>query len=292
MISKVVIIIVNWNTGQYLADCIESLANLPEQERDMIDEVVVVDNASSDKSIIKAKQVVGENINKPRVRFVLSESNEGFAAANNIGIERILQREGEPHILLLNPDIIVLPGVLFGLIDVINKNEKVGIVGAKLVDGDGKLQRSVRRFPTKIDMVLYMLKLGSLVKEASIDYEVEQKVDQVMGAVFLIRNKLLDAVGNLDESYWLWFEEVDYCKRATNKGWEVWYTPSAQCTHFGGVSFRQLIGFKKTLPWLKSLLTYARKHMSGGFVAGLYVLSGLSLILTIPASFMHLAKRR
>lgn len=290
--NKVVIIIVNWNTGEYLANCINSLAKLPPPDMDLIDEVIVVDNASSDKSIIKAKQVVGQNINKPRVRFIQNENNLGFAAANNIGLERVSQKEGNPHVLLLNPDIVVSPGMLSGLTNVIDTHEKAGIVGAKLIGGNEKLQPSVRHFPTKKEMVLYMLKLGSMVKEENIDYEVEQKVDQVMGAAFLIRNELLNTVGNLDDNFFLWFEEVDYCKRAINKGWEVWYTPSAQCTHFGGVSFGQLIGFNKTIPWLKSMLTYARKHMSAGFVLILYVLSVVNILLTIPASFVHLAKRK
>lgn len=290
-VNKVVIIIVNWNTGEYLANCIRSLAELPKLDTDLVDEVIVVDNASGDKSIIKAKQVVGENINKPRVRFVQNEKNVGFAAANNIGLERVSQKEGDPHVLLLNPDTAVLPGMLSGLTNIINNNEKAGIVGAKLINGDGKLQLSVRHFPTKKEMVLFMLKMGSLVKEENIDYEVEQKVDQVMGAAFLIRNKLLGAIGDLDDSFFLWFEEVDYCRRAINKGWEVWYTSKAQCTHFGGVSFGQLIGYKKTVPWLKSMLTYARKHM-GGFVYVLYLLSVINLVLTIPASVMHLGKRQ
>jgi N-acetylglucosaminyl-diphospho-decaprenol L-rhamnosyltransferase len=290
--NKVAIIIVNWNTNQYLADCIKSLANLPQTDIDLIDEVIVVDNASSDKSIIKAKQVVGENINKPRVRFVQNEKNIGFAAANNIGIERVSEKEENPHILLLNPDVVVSPSMLSGLTNVLNNNEKAGIVGAKLIGNDGALQPSVRHFPTKKEMVLYMLKLGSSVQEENIDYDVEQKVDQVMGAAFLIRNELLDSVGNLDEDFFLWFEEVDYCKRAINKEWEVWYTPSAQCTHYGGVSFGQLIGFNKTMPWLKSMLTYARKHMDSSFVSLLYLLSGINLILSIPASIVHLAKRK
>jgi GT2 family glycosyltransferase len=290
--NKVAIIIVNWNTGQYLADCIRSLAALPEREIERIDEVVVVDNASSDRSVIKAKQVVGENINKPRVRFVQNEKNEGFAAANNVGIDRVLQKEKMTHVLLLNPDTKVRPGMVIEMIEVLGKNERAGVVGAKLIGADGKLQPSIRHFPTKKEMFLYLLKLGRFVRQEKTDYDKEQKVDQVMGAAFLIRKEVVESVGKLDDGFFLWFEEVDYCRRVVNEGWEVWYTPSAVCEHLGGISFGQLVGFQKTVPWLKSMQRYARKHMGYGTVAALYVLSPVSLLLSIPATLMHLVNRR
>jgi len=288
--NKVVVIIVNWNTGDYLARCIKSLGDIEDVE--LIEEVIVVDNSSSDRSIIKAKQVVGERINKPRVRFVQNDTNVGFAAANNIGIERVEQLEGKPHILLLNPDTEVRSGMIKSLIGLLDRNSRVGIVGPKLVNQDGTLQQSVRHFPTAREMVMYMLKLGVLVKQEDIDYQEEQLVDQVMGASFLIRNIAMAEVGKLDEGYFVWFEEVDYCRRAQEKGWEVWYTPQAECVHMGGVSFGQLVGLRKTVPWLRSLLKYASKHMSSGLVAVMYVLVPVSVLLSLPAALVHIFKKK
>lgn len=279
--QKIAIIIVNWNTGRCLADCLHSLANLP--EKDLIEEVTVIDNASSDRSIVMAKQVVADTGNRPVVRFIMNERNAGFAAANNIGLQRLEQRGSQAHILLLNPDTVALPGLLNGMIDVLNKSKRIGIVGPKILNADQTLQPSVRNFPGAKEMALYMLKLGSQVKEATIDYNQEQAVAQVMGAIFLIRRECFQQVGQLDEGYFVWFEEVDYCHRAQDLGWQVWYTPGAAAIHLGGVSFRQVVGIRKNWPWLKSMLRYARKHLNTPTVVGLYIMSVINVLLWVPA---------
>jgi len=132
-----------------------------------------------------------------------------------------------------------------------------------------------------------MLKLGRLVREEKINYEQEQAVDQVMGAVFMIRGKLLEEVGLLDEGYWLWFEEVDYCRRAKEQGWQVWYAPQGECVHYGGVSFGQLVGFRKTWPWLRSMHRYAKKHMGWETRLLIYLLSPVYVVLSLLAILGH-----
>jgi hypothetical protein len=280
--QKIAIIIVNWNTGECLADCLRSLAKLP--EKDLIEEVTVIDNASRDRSIAAAKQAVSDTGNRPAVRFIMNKRNAGFAAANNIGLRRLEQRGSQAHVLLLNPDTVALPGLLSGMLEVFKKSERIGIVGPKLLNADQTLQPSVRYFPRGKEMALYMLKLGSQVKEAKIDYGQEQVVPQVMGAIFLIRRECWQQVGQLDEGYFVWFEEVDYCRRAYELGWQVWYTPRAYGIHLGGVSFRQVVGIQKNWPWLKSMLRYARKHLSAPVVIGLYIMSIINVLLWIPAS--------
>lgn len=286
--QKVAVIIVNWNTDEYLAKCLRSLGESADSE--LIEEVIVVDNNSSDRSIIKAKQVVGERLNKPRVRFVQNDKNVGFAAANNIGLERVRQMEDSLHVLLLNPDTEIVSGMITHLVEILAREEKAGIVGAQLFNSDKSLQKSVRHFPTKREIVMYMLKLGRLVKEEEIDYEKEQRVDQVMGASLLIRNRVIDEVGRLDERFFVWFEEVDYCKRTKDKGWDVWYTPHAKCLHKGGVSFGQLVGLRKTLPWLKSLIRYTDKHMGGSMLVMIYMLMPINILLSLPASIVHILR--
>lgn len=295
--TKLAIVIVNWNTGELLAKCLQSLVDLPDIERSLIDEVYVVDNASSDNSVARAKLVVGRNINQPRVRFIQHERNLGFAAANNIAFERIRDRRAaeeahHPHVLLLNPDTEVREGALENMMNVLDKQHKVGIVGPKLLNPDQTVQESLRQFPTFTTFVLFMLKMGKLADHGDFDYEREQIIDQVMGSAFLIRNVLFDELGDLDEAFWVWFEEVDYCQRAYAAGWQVAYTPTAQIVHHGGISFGQLIGWHKTVPWLRSSLHYASKYLKPWEVGVLYMLSPLALLLAIPASLYHVLQRQ
>src|SRR3989338_3986658 len=208
--QKVAIIIVNWNTGKLLGKCLDSLAKLPNEEIELIDEVIVVDNASIDNSLVAAEVAVVKNLNRPVVRFVKAKRNLGFAAANNVGLKRIKERHGGYiHTLLLNPDTSVRPDALKGLREVLERRASAGVIGAKLLNQDGTIQPSIRNFPAFKNLLLLMFKLGRLADFGQFNYDQEQSVDQVMGAAFLIRDKVLEQVGELDENFWIWFEEVD-----------------------------------------------------------------------------------
>jgi N-acetylglucosaminyl-diphospho-decaprenol L-rhamnosyltransferase len=292
--DKVSIVIVNWNTGELLARCLESLMALPEQ--DLVAHVVVIDNASGDDSMKRAQSITKE---WPKVSFISLESNVGFAKANTIGIDSLATKG--THILLLNPDTEMKPGSLQALVTVLSENDAVGIVGPKLLNTDGSIQESVRTFPTFGVLAGMFLKLHRLLPGLAIwrnyfasdfDYSREQSVDQVMGACFLIRNELFIDIGSLDEGFWIWFEEVDYCKRAHTADWAVLYTPSAEVMHHGGASFHQLVGFKKSWPFLRSALCYARKHFSSWEVLVLYILLPFALLLILPSSLVHFAQRK
>lgn len=267
------IIIVHWNTPDLLKKCLASLEALPESEKELIEKIVVVDNAS--------REVPPEaTVNLPQ--------NIGFAAANNIAWRQFSDNN---HVLLLNPDTEVKPGAIAAMVRVLEEKPDVGIVGPKLLNPDGSLQGSVRPFPEFLDFVFYMVKLGRLVQskqEKSYDYSQPGYVDQVMGAVFLIRNRTWGKIGLLDEKFFTLFEEVDYCKRARQAGWRTYYTPAGRVSHVRAASFNQLIGFKKTLPWLHSCLHYAKKHLGRPAWAALLLLTPLTLLLTIPASLKHL----
>ena len=296
--DKVSIVIVNWNTGPLLARCLESLAALPNVERSLIDEVIVVDNASSDRSVVQAQAVVGAVFNKPRVRFILQKHNLGFAAANNAAWQRIAQRYPQqlPHILLLNPDTEICAGALAGLLTLLSSQPTAGIAGPQLVNPDGTVQPSVRSFPTLGVFVFLFLKLHRLVPSAVVwqryvrygfDYQREQAVDQVMGAVFLIRSEAAQELGRLDEQFFIWFEEVDYCRRAASAGWQTWYTPQARVVHHGGVSFAQLIGWRRAWAWLRSSRQYAAKHLGPMAAVALRLLTPVALLLALPAGLYH-----
>lgn len=297
--SKIVVIIVNWNTGELLARCVRSLMELPERSR--IAQIIVVDNASHDRSIVRAQVAVGERGNVPPVNFIKSERNLGFASANNLALADAAKHNGSSHVMFLNPDTEVAPGALTALLGVLEKNMRVGIVGPQFHSAIGTLQPSVRSFPTLGVLVFFFLKLHRLLPRAALwrrymrpdfNYTRLQTVDQVMGAAMLVRRDALQAVGTFDERFWLWFEEVDLCRRARTAGWQVVYTPQAQVLHHGAASFNQLLGVRRAGPWCMSALRYAAKHMGYGAAAVLWLLLPAALALAVPATFVQLAARR
>ncbi len=294
--QQISIIIVNWNTDRLLLECLRSIASLPEQ--DSIRHVVVIDNASEDTSVEQAADFAQEH----GYAVIREKYNLGFAKANNRAWEYIKKHGGhDDHIFLLNPDTEVLPGALSALLSALEKNPQVGIVGPTLVEANKDVQPSVRTFPTFPIFVILFLKLQRVFPNISawkrymmtdFDYEKEQEVDQVMGAAFLIRNTLVQSIGLLDESFWIWFEEVDLCKRAKDAGWSTRYIPSGTVLHYGGTSFNQLIGLARTKPFLASSLVYAKKHLGILAYGVLIALYPFALLIALLASFAHMQQRR
>lgn len=293
--ERVSVVIVNWNTGKLLSQCLASLEALP--ERSMIQHVVIVDNASTDTSIVQAKPI----IDRSRFILLLQHENIGFAAANNIGISYIQNHTGEQnHILLLNPDTIVHPHAVEHMIIALVSDITIAVVGPRILEITGEIQPSVRKFPTRTVFFLYFLKLHLFFRYTSIwrnymmsecDYTRQQTVDQVMGAALLMRNTVLKNSGLLDEGFWIWFEEVDYCKRVQDAGLRVLYTPAAEITHIGAASFHQLVGIRKTKPFLDSALYYIRKHM--GIFSYLFFLAlyPLAIVIALVASIAHMQQK-
>ncbi len=289
---KVSVIIVNWNTGKLLRECLESLAALP--EKDLIAEVTVVDNASSDDSFSQAKSV---EIGVPTTLMGLHE-NIGFAAANNMAIRQ--RRDKTSHVLLLNPDTQVKSGAIGAGVKEFADNPKTGVAGLHLLNPDGSTQPSVRNLPTLAILVFLFLKLHRLFPRAKawcaymatgFNYRERQVVNQVMGAVFFIRQEVLEKIGLLDEKFWVWFEEVDYCQRALAAGWNVIYTPAGEVTHYQAASFSQLVGLRRTLPFLKSSLRYARKHLGVFSWSLLVCLWPLAVLVALPSALRHIRQR-
>lgn len=282
--SLINIIIVNWNTGGLLAKSLESLRSLPTEEQALIGNLVVVDNASQDDSIARAEKAIH---GWGKVAFKKLSENVGFSRGNNQAWKEFSQ---DDHVLLLNPDTEVKPGAITAMVNVFREKADVGIVGPKLLNPDGSLQGSVRPFPTAVDFILYMFKLGRVVQnrqEKQYDYSRAGYVDQVMGAVFLIRNTTWQKIGMLDEQFFTLFEEVDYCKRAQEAGWKTYFTSAGEVTHVRAASFNQLVGFRKSWPWMASCLLYARKHYGLGLWALMVLLSPITLLLTWPAMLKH-----
>ncbi len=272
------VVLVNWNTGPLLRKCLDAL---PEALAGSEAEVLVVDNASTDQSIARAEGSLQS------FRLFAMRSNLGFARANNIGIR---QASGDV-IVLLNPDTEPRPGSLRLLADFLRRHPRAAAVGPKLRHPDGTLQPSCRRFPTTLTFAFLFLKLHHLFPQAAplrryfmaeFSSEEETMVDQIMGACMAIPRRMLDRVGLLDEQYWIWFEEVDWCRRARLKGAEIWFTPAAEVVHHGGASFQRVLPIQKEWWFLESSLRYAARHLGLLAVAALLPLVPIALLLDTP----------
>ncbi len=219
------IIIVNYNTKDLLIACIDSILRVnPKLEY----EIIVVDNASSDGS----QDVLAKLVSK-KLRLIQHKSNLGFAKANNTGIKKALGK----YIFLLNSDTLVKRGTLETLVEFAKKNLSVGLAAPQLFNLDGTVQPSVFRFPTigRAIRQYWFGEKGILDKH----YPSSNKpvlVEAVVAAAFLITPQVLSKVGLLDEKYFMYFEDLDYCKRVNEAGLGVYYLPTSEVIHYHGAS--------------------------------------------------------
>ncbi|MHA1855125.1 MAG: glycosyltransferase family 2 protein [Promethearchaeota archaeon] len=223
------IIIVSYNTRELLINCIRSIY----QNTKKLDfEIIVIDNHSNDGSQ-KAIRKYFEN-----VILISNSKNRGFARANNQGIEI---SKGK-YVLLLNSDTLVINNALKKLVNFLERNSDAGIVGPKVLNEDRSIQTSFGKFPTIKSEMARSLLLESRIqqKNFSSDKRLKEKipfeVDWVSGCCLLIRRKVYDQIGGMDEKFFLFNEEVDWCLRASKQGWKTYYHPDAKIIHFGSRS--------------------------------------------------------
>jgi len=269
------IIIVNWKVKDLLENCLRSIF---EQTKNISFEVFVVDNASGDGSV----EMVREKF--PQVDLTASAENLGFAKGNNLAIKKARGR----YVLLLNPDTEILDNALEKMVRFMDTHHGCGIAGCKLLNPDLSLQPSVRAFPDLASQLFILLKIHHLLPHSktmykylvqNFDYEQAQEVDQVMGAFMVIRREVIDKIGMLDENFWIWFEEVDFCKRAKEAGFKIFYTPETKIIHHFGQSFKQVMNVQKQKVFNRSLSYYFKKHGTKGEWLTIQILRPLSLFL-------------
>jgi len=250
------IIIVSWNVKNLLKDCLQSIFKF---QGNLELEVIVVDNASGDQTVEMVKKEF------PKVKIIANINNLGFASANNQGIKA----SGGEYLLILNPDTKIMNDSLGKMLDFIKQNSQVGIAGFKHLNADWTLQPSVRRFPSFWPLFFILTKIYKIFPNLpsiqnyfakDLDYKIAQPVDQVAGSCLLARKKTLEQIGLFDEKFFIWFEEVDLCKRAKAAGFEVWYAPVAEIIHYGGQSFNQKMTWEKQKLFFQSACYYLRKH--------------------------------
>ena len=223
------IVIVNWNTRDLLARCIDAIR---EHGTSVDYDIWVVDNASTDSSVEYLRSEI------PWVHVLEAGRNLGFAGANNWAMAECRGR----YILLLNSDAFLLPGTLEALLATARTSVNAGAVGAQLLNPDGSFQAGASPFPTLWSEMLVLTTLGRRLygqhypSAAPDDSELPILVGYVEGACLLVRREVLNGVGGLDEGYFMYAEEVDWCYRMHEAGWEVWYAPAARVVHLGGAS--------------------------------------------------------
>lgn len=226
------IIIVTFNNANIVGQALATIGPAVEALRTRVQ---VIDNCSTDNTI---NIVVAQF---PALELIRIPRNIGFAAANNLG----LRLATAPYILLLNSDVEVMSGSIQAMVDSMKNNERIGIVGCKLLNCNGTLQYSCRRFPTIGSVLGETRLLGSQFGfrkhyarylMADWDHRTTRHVDYVCGASFLIRKSALDQVGLFDERYFMYAEEADLCRRFWDHGWGVLYDPDAMMIHYGGMS--------------------------------------------------------
>ena len=221
------IIVLSYKTKRLLRECLRSIRFANPQLRY---EVVVVDNASGDGT----PQMVREEF--PEHVLIESSTNRGYAGGNNLGLAAAKGR----HVMIMNPDIFVKDGALEKLVQYLDAHPDVGMVGAKLLSGDGSAQDSHYRFHELMTPVLRRTPLGRttwgsrkidsfLMKDTQpVD---PTEVDWLLGGAFIARREAVAEVGLLDERFFLYFDDVDWCRRFWEKGWKVVYLPHVSLTH-------------------------------------------------------------
>lgn len=259
------IIIVNWNTRHLVGECLQSiLAHVG----DLSAEVIVIDNASTDGSA----QMIAEEFGT--VHLVVNDTNRGFAAANNLGLRIARGR----YALLLNPDTVVLGDVLPATVAWADAHPDAGVVGCQVMQGADDVQRTCFRFPSPLNTLLWLSGLSARLPRSRIagraaygpwDRGCRREVDVVSGMFMLVRREAIAQVGLMDERFFVFAEEADWCRRFRDAGWRCVFAPVGRILHVdGGSKSTEQAAVSMYLHMQRGHLRFIRKHR-GAVAAGL-----------------------
>ena len=257
-------IIVNWNAKIHLLECLESLVK---ESKGHDAEIIVVDNGSTDGSTGAVLEFF------PGVILIENLKNLGFAMANNIGIKNCKGK----YVCLVNSDVMVLGGSIGAMYDYMERHPAVGILGPQILNSDLTIQPSCKSFPTLWNCFCRTMALDSFFPKTRFfkgefmtywSHNTLSAVDIIVGCFWMVRRIAIDEVGLLDERFFIYSEDKDWCKRFHEKGWEVIYFPDAKVIHYGGASSaNEPIRFY--LEMQKANLQYWEKH-HGSISTGLF----------------------
>ena len=293
------IVIVNYNTKELLRACLRSVYA---SEGDFSYHVTVVDNASQDGSI----DMVREEF--PQARAIAAPINGGFAYANNIGLRTYGFGQGKPldalprYALLLNPDTEVPPTALADMVALMDARPELGAAGPRLILPDGSLDKACRRaFPSPMSFVYRGLGLSKLFPEhprfgqynlTYLPEDQESEVDSVVGAFMMVRREALEAVGLLDEAFFMYGEDLDWAYRIKQAGWKIWYYPKVTVYHHKGAASKGNVKARRA--FYEAMAVFVRKHYKQQTNPLLYgmILAGIAVKGSIDVGMTWLRRQR
>jgi N-acetylglucosaminyl-diphospho-decaprenol L-rhamnosyltransferase len=289
--NDVSIIIVTWNNAPDIGRCLDSLSGIDQRMRA---EILVVDNASSDQTV----EVIQNGY--PHVRVVCNKQNVGFAAANN---QAMRMTDGR-YVMLLNPDTSVDAGTVEVLVHYLDGSPKAWVAGPMILNPDRSLQVSGVRFPSRSNILVESLFLDRLFphsrlfgshKELFEDPHEPRAVDYVQGSALMVRREAINRVGVLDEGFFMYFEEADWCYRIKEAGGEVHYSPVGKVVHYGGNAFAHF-DERRLVHYHRSMLRFFKKHYSLAQTLGLRPILALRSTIRVflwgTISLVSASKRR
>lgn len=283
--------IVNYRSTALLVDCLESLYT---QAGKATFDVTVVENGSKDGS---AETIRAEF---PQVNLIELKSNTGYTHPMNEG----LKAGGGRYLMQLNPDTLLQPGLLDGLLDFMESHPEAGICTPKVLNRDGTLQKQCRRSAARPwDVITYFTGLSRLFPRSRllgrylITYCGEDELHEaeaVSGSCMLIRRSVIDQIGYLDEMFFAYQEDSDFCFRARKAGWKIFYVPTVQLVHFGGQGGSRVEPYRGIYHWHRSYFLYYRKNLAREYFFlvnwGMYILMLLKLGISLLVNFLRKEK--
>lgn len=281
--NKLSIIIVSWNVADYLDQCLASIYKYCYFDF----EVIVIDNNSADNSVelLQTKY--------PNVNLIRNEINQGFAKANNQGVDI---STGDV-LLFLNPDTELIDNSLEQSLDYLRNKIKTGLLGINVLNSDSTNQISVRKLPSLYSQVITLLKLNNIFPSLNkkyllpdFDYTKTQDVESIIGAFMLIRKDIYEKVGRLDEKYFIWFEEVDLCYRVLQQNLAITYFAKTKIIHHGKQSFKQILTMSRQALFNRSMLIFFKKNKPFWQFMILVFLLPINYLLTLVQQLFNLQK--
>lgn len=266
--ARVLILILNYHTPALTLACLDSLADT--RARFANARVILIDNHSEDDSVAQFRTAL-----RARVELLALPNNRGFAAGNNAALRAALAAPEPPdYFWLLNSDTRVCVRALDALVECIETQPRAGIVGSRLENAEGSPQRSAFRFPSIMSEWEATLRWGWMTRlcarwiVAPPSPNEMTRTDWAPGASMLIRRAVLEEIGLLDEKFFLYFEDIDFCLRARQAGWETWYAPASRVLHHAGASFSRRADARMPRTWFDARRYFFMKHHGWFYTLG------------------------
>jgi len=285
------ICIVSYQTRDLLRDCLRSIYGTIAS---LSFEIIVVDNHSEDGTL----EMLHDEF--PDVRLLVNDHNTGYTRPNN----QALRESKGRYVALLNPDTLVKPNAIVELFSFLEMHPEVGIVGPKVLNRDGTLQKQCRRSEARPwDAICYFSGLSRLFPHDKrfagylmtyLDEDQTHEAEAVSGSCMMIRREVIDQIGYLDELFFAYQEDTDYCRRARLAGWKVFYNPSAQIIHYGGEGGSKVQPFRSIIEWHRSYYRYFRKNLARDYFFLFnwiyYLAMAIKLIFSLATNFFRKEK--